>query len=168
MALPDLLTDPVPLALLTLIIAALLHYQRGLTWSEYRQIHRAKLRFFPLLDRVWPHFVHDKGTAEADDEYLMTRRQSVRSVWKQLVSEGGHPHLISSIKRLPDGSLSQAHVVWTHADGTQTEAYLFHAEDGTAVYAHNETGVTDPEGHLTDRQTDGDPKGVVRAALGVA
>jgi len=171
MPLPEFLTDPVPLAVLTLILAAAVHYQRGLTWTEYREIHRLKRRLFPRLDRVWPHFVHEKGDVD-DPEYLTTRPQSPRTVWKQLVSEGASPHVIASLKRRewPDGSVdySVAHAVWTHDDGTQTEAYLFHAPTGTDVYAHRETSVTDADGHLSDPQTDGDPKGVVKRALGLA
>jgi len=168
MALPEPFTDPVLLAALALVIAAAVHWQRGLTWSEYRAIHRAKVRLFPLLDRVWPHFVHGKG-GETDPEYLMTRNQSVRSVWKQLVSEGGSPHLVASLKARDNGrgvEYADAHVVWIHSDGTQTEAYLFESDGVTNVYAHHETAVTDPDGHLTDGQTNGDPKGVVRDALG--
>jgi hypothetical protein len=170
MPLPEFLTDPVPLAVLTLVIFAVVQYQRTLSWTEYRQIHRLKRRFFPLLDRVWPHFVHDKNAVD-DPEYLTTRPQKPRTVWKQLVSEGASPHVIASLKRRewPDGVVdySVAHAVWTHADGTQTEAYLFRAPTGTDVYVHNETAVTDADGHLSDPQTDGDPKGVVKRALGI-
>jgi hypothetical protein len=175
MALPDALADPVPLAILTLAVAAAVHYQRGLTWTEYRQIHRAKVRVFPPLQRLAPggfdSFVNRKGGRD-DGEYLVTRTQSVRSVWKQLVSEGGDPHLVASVKRRTLGQhppqYSAAHVVWLHDDGSQTEAYLFANCDGTTdVYTHHETATTDVDGHLSDPQTNGDPKGVVRDALGM-
>jgi len=165
------LADPVTLAALTLIVAAAVHYQRGLTWSEYRTIHRAKVRLFPILQRIAPggfdSFINVKQGRD-DAEYLVTREQSVTAVWKQLVAEGGSPHLIASVKRRPGPEYSAAHAVWTHADGDQTEAYLFDNGDGsTDVYTHHETSVTDPEGHLEDPQTDGDPEGVVRSALGM-
>jgi len=169
MPLPDAVADPVPLAILTLAIAAVVHYQRGLTWAEYRQIHRAKVRLFPTLARpsVPVSLVNSKGD-RSDAEYLVTRKQSVSAVWKQLVAEGGSPHLVCSIKRRPPGEYSAAHVVWIHADGSQTESYLFANGDGTTdVYTHYETAVTDADGHLSDPQTDGDPRGVVRDALGM-
>lgn len=181
MALPEQLSGPVAIALVTLAVAAVVHYQRGLTWSEYRQIHRAKVRLFPHLQRVAPggfdSFINAKGYRD-DGEYLVTRNQSVRAVFKQLVAEGGSPHVVCSIKRRtwPDGATqySAAHVVWMHADGSQTEAYLFGpVEKGpvgtptTDIYCHHETAATDVDGHLSDPQTNGDPRGVVRDALGM-
>jgi len=172
MALPDILTDPVPLAVLTLAIFAVIQYQRTLSWTEYRAIHTLKRRYFPLLDSLWPHATHVKQRPGTDAEYLTTREQSVKSVWQQLVSEGGSPHLINSIKRRPgpDGGVeySAAHVVWLHDDGSQTEAYLFANSDSrTDIYAHHEPSVLTPGDHLSGKQTDGDPKGVVRNALGI-
>ncbi len=171
MPLPDPLTDPVPLAVLTLLVFGVVQYQRTLTWTEYRGLHALKRRYFPLLDRLWPHAVHTKHRPEDDAEYLLTREQSVKSVWQQLVSERGSPHLVSSLKQRPgmDGGVeySAAHVVWLHDDGSQTEAYLFRNPDGTTdVYAHHEPSVITPDEHLSGEQTDGDPKGVVRSALG--
>jgi len=179
MALPEFASDPVSLAVLTAVILAVVQYQRTLSWSEYRTIHGLKRRVFPLLQRVKPlgydHFIHEKGYHD-DEEYLTTVEATVPVVWKQLVAAGGSPHLINSLKRRDwvddEVQYSAAHVVWTHDDGTQTEAYLFgplfDTERGsptTAVYAHNETSVTDPDDHLTDPQSDGDPRGVVRGAL---
>jgi len=58
--------------------------------------------------------------------------------------------------------------VWIQ-ENAQVECYLFGNGDGTTdLYVHSETAVTDPEGHLSDRQTDGDPTGVVTDALGLA
>jgi len=102
MALPDPLQNPAVLAVLTLVMVALLRYQRGLSWHEYRAIHRPKVRLFPILDRLSPggfdSFVNDKGYRD-DAEYLTTRDSSVKAVWRRLVDAGGSPHLISSIKR---------------------------------------------------------------------
>jgi hypothetical protein len=56
--------------------------------------------------------------------------------------------------------------VFYHDDGKQTEAYIFANSDGSSdVYVHVETATTDPDGHLTDEQLDGDVRGRVRAAL---
>lgn len=193
MALPGPLNDPVIIAVITLVVAAVTRWQMGLSWTEYRQVHRVKRRLFPLLDRLTPDqiparlrripvvgrvlsalfafdsFINEKGYRNDDAEYLRTDGRTVKEVWKTLVRQGGSPHLVSSIKRReePDGSgLSAAHVVWTHDDGTQTEAYLFENGDGsTDIYVHHETATTDVEGHLSDPQTDGDPRGVVTKAL---
>jgi len=168
MPLPDALTHPAALAVLTVVMLAALQYQRTLSWREYATIHRLKVAVFPALDSRWPHFVHRKGPPEASSEYLRTVDAGVRETWQCLVDAGGSPHLLSSVKRRPEttGEYSAAHVVWTHDDGTQTEAYLFRsAGGGTDVYAHRETSVADPDGHLTDGQTNADPRGVVTAAL---
>lgn len=170
--LPETLQDPVLIAAVTLAVAAVMHYQAGLTWREYRTIHRTRRRIFVTLDAVNPagfeSFVHEKGMPASDPEYLTTVDASLQAVFKTLTSgqSGGDPHLVSSIKRRSDGSLSDAHVVWTHHDdGTQTEAYLFAHPDGVDVYAHRETEASDVEGHLTDGIEPGDPRGMVSKAL---
>lgn len=170
---PDALSDPVVLAVVTLAVAAVVVWQRTLKWPEYRRLHALKLRYAPLVDRHTSLFVLSRKGYRDDPEYLGTREASVRAVWRRLVDAGGSPHLLNSIKErpLPDGTrqLSAAHVVWNHSgEGEQTEAYLFDNGDGTTdVYCHAETWTLDPEGHLSDPQTDGDPKGVVRMALGM-
>lgn len=200
MALPDQLTDPAILAILGGVLAVVLLWQRSLTWREYRTIHRVKARVFPVLSRLTPDaipprlrrvpllgrvlsfafafdsFVNEKGYREDDAEYLRTDPRTVKQVFDRLVAAGGSPHLISSVKRRewPDGAIqySEAHVVWSHDDGTQTEAYLFGpvddsgiGEPATDVYVHHEISVTDPDGHLSRGQSDGDPRGVVTEAL---
>ena len=165
--------DPVLTAALVLVIAGVLWYQRGLSWGQYRTIHRFKVRTFPILQRVTPasvSFVNEKGYRD-DAEYLTTRAHGVAAVVAQLRDGGASPHLVCSIKRRATpagvaGQYSAAHLLWMHDDGTQTEAYLFANGDGsTDVYAHHEVATTNPEAHLDGPQTDGDPRGVVRAAL---
>jgi len=173
MALPEPFAgNPELIAILAVVMRLALAYQRGLTWPEYRTLHAAKRVVFPILDRWEPSgftsFVNDKG-GRRDAEYLRTVEVPYREVVTWLRSGGGTLHLISSVKRRPPDygdPLSIAHVVWTHADSTQTEAYLFRNDDTTTdVYAHHETSVADPEGHLSDPQTDADPRGVVTQAL---
>lgn len=161
---------PLLAALLATLLRAGLAWQAELSWPEYRLLHAAKRATFPWLQRLplgFDSFVNEKGGRD-DAEFLTTRAASPRAVVGHLRSVGGSLHLINSVKRRPDGlgdPLSVAHVVWTHGD-SQTEAYLFANADGTTdVYAHYETSVTDPDGHLTDPQHDGDPRGVVREAL---
>lgn len=172
-ALQPLFDDPRGLAALAVVLAVLLVAQRFLGWRRYAMLHRLRLVVFPLLDgREGLFLVSRKGDRD-DDEYLGTVDKSVAETWKQLVSPDdgdGSPHLLSAVKvrRLADGTrqYAEAHAVWTHADGSQTESYLFAAPDGgTDVYAHNEPSVTTPRKHLTGAQTDGDPYGVVRAAF---
>jgi len=169
MALPDIFNDPVLFAALTLAVLAVLQYQRTLSWPEYRRIHALKVRFLPIIDRYTNLFVISrKGTPTEDAEYLTTVSGSVGDVFKRLVAGGGSPHLINSVKVRPHGDGSQysaAHVVWTHDSGDQTEAYLFRAEHGVDVYSHFEPSVVNVDAHLSGEQTDGDPRGVVRAAL---
>lgn len=174
MALPDFLTDPRALAVLTALMYALVRYQRGLSWYDYRALHRLKCLVSPVLDRYQStYFVLSKKGYRDDAEYYGTVEGSVRGVWRQLRNAGGSPHLINSVKQrpLPDGStqLSAAHVVWFHGDEDQTEVYLFSnpGVDTVDVYVHHETSVTDPAGHLSDPQTDGDPDDVLAGVLEV-
>jgi len=177
----SLTSDPRAYALFVAALIALVAWQRTLSWREYAPLHRLKTTVLPILDRLKRHpavpipagllLISRKGYREHDAEFLTTDADSVRAVWQRLVAGGASPHLINSVKRrpTPDGGtqLSAAHVVWLHADGTQTEAYLFAAVEsgGTDIYAHHEPSVTDPEAHLSGAQRNGDPRGVVRAAL---
>jgi len=164
--------NPWLVVVLGILLRAGLAWQSELTYPEYRTLQGIKRLSFPVLDgRVWAKFVHHKQGRE-DREFVTTWPATVRTTTARLRRHGGSLHLVASLKRRPathGDSLSIAHVVWSHDDGTQTEAYLFTNDDGTTdVYAHHETGVADPDGHLSDPQTDGDPRGVVRQALGIA
>ena len=152
------------------VIVVVVLWQKTLGWRTYSRIHRLKIRFLPLIDRFTPLFVVSNKSAPDDDaEYLTTVQQSVQATFEQLSSAGGSPHLLNSVKRLPDGTYSAAHLLWIHGDNSQTEAYLFEAGDGhTHVYVHHETSVLDPKGHLADPQRDGDVRGVVGEALGIS
>jgi hypothetical protein len=168
----DALATPAVAVTVLLAVRAAVAWQRSLTWPEYRLAHAAKRQVFPVLDRLEPagftSFVNDKG-GRTDGEYLATLDRTVVGVVDALRAGGGDLHLVSSVKRrVADHGdpLSVAHVRWHHDDGTQTEAYMFRNADGTVdLYAHHETAVEDPDGHLTNGQTDGDPRGVVQAAL---
>lgn len=159
-------------AALGILLRVVLAYQRGLSWYEYRTLHGLRRLCFPMLDTTLPvvSFVNRKGGRE-DAEYLTTRKATVQATVRQLMEGNGSLHLISALKRRPGehgDPLSRAHVVWTHADGHQTEAYLFQNDDDTTdVYVHVEESVTDPVGHLTGEQEDGDTRGVVSEALGL-
>jgi hypothetical protein len=175
-----ILSDPRLYGALLVALALALVAQQYLGWRRYAQLHALRRLVFPILHGWRGLFlVSDKGY-RSDAEYLGTYDASVKQTWMKLVGRhpqlrkdaqgDGSPHLISSVKRrtLPDGStqLSAAHVVWSHSDGSQTEAYLFVAPDGgTDVYAHHEPGVLDAKDHLSGEQADGDPRGVVRGAF---
>jgi hypothetical protein len=143
-------------------------WQTQLSWAEYRLYHRLKRGVFPVVDSLaggailW---VSDKGGRD-DAEYIDTIELPHRDVVSALKRAGGSLHLLNSLKRRPDthgDPLSIAHVVWHHVDGKQTEAYLFRNNNGsTDLYAHVETSVDDPLGHLTDEQLDGDTRGVLK------
>jgi len=165
--------NPILSVALLLTILAVLQYQRTLTWREYRTLHRLKVALLPRIQdtgRYGTFWVNTKGLPDADAEYLRTLQATPRAVARQLLAGGASYHLINSIKvrETPDGpDYSVAHFLWLHDDGTQLEAYIFDNGDGTCdIYAHKETAVTDPDGHIRDtQQIDGDPRGVVTAAL---
>lgn len=167
---PDLiLGNPVLLGVLTVVILALVAYQRTLSYREYQTIHIIKTLVFrvldPLASRRGRPLINDKGGRD-DAEYLTEWDGTPRDVLTTLSAEGWDYHLVSTDKRRPNGTLDSGHAVFYHDDGRQTEVYVFDNGDGTtAVYAHEETSTTDPDGHLSDPQDDGDPRGVVRQAL---
>jgi hypothetical protein len=172
--LPDAFADPRLAAVLVLAIAAVLWYQRTLSWGEYRRLHALKVRLLPFIDRHTSLFVvSDKGFREQDAEYLFTVDTDAKGVFSRAVNGGGSPHLINSIKRRqrPDGTVeySDVHAVWFHdgPGGSQTELYAFENGDGTAdVYSHFEPSVLDPDDHLDgSQQRDGDPKRVIPSAV---
>jgi hypothetical protein len=166
----ELLSEYPRLLLAVAVLARLARaWQSTLTWPEYRAAHRLKRGVFPLADRVLAGralLVSEKGGRD-DAEFLATSPESLWAVARRLRRAGGSPHLLNSLKRRPGehgDRLSGAHLVWTHENGEQTEAYLFANRDGTTdVYAHSETSVDEPLAHLTDEQHDGDPRGVVPA-----
>lgn len=166
----DLLTRyPVLVILLGVVMRAALAWQSELSWYEYRTLHGLKRLLFPRLEgRVPVGLVNEKGGRE-DAEFITTAKQSPRKTVSELRKAGGTLHLIATIKRRPaeyGDPLTRAHVIFTEGND-QTEAYLFKNSDGTTdVYAHYEPSPSTPLEHLGgDQQDDGDPKGVVRAAL---
>jgi len=161
---------PALLAVVALVTRFALAWQTQLTYSEYRIIHRFKRGVFPIAERVAGNailWVSEKGGRE-DAEYLTTVDAHYQEVLTDLQNAGGSLHLINSLKRRPEGNgdtLSIAHVVWTHPDGAQTEAYLFDNYGSTDVYAHVEPSPETPLAHLTGEQLNGDTRGVVTEAL---
>lgn len=160
--------NPELLVTLAVVLRLARAYQFQLSWPEYRAAHRFKRGVFPLLEltplgKAVP-LVTDKGGRD-DAEFVKTVNGSVRGVVADLRAEGASLHLINSLKRRPDthgDPLTAAHVVWTVDGGEQVEGYVFRNHDGTVdIYAHTETSVDDPIGHLTDAQTDGDAHGVL-------
>ncbi len=168
--LPALFTDPLVFAALTVAIMVVVLWQRTLTWEEYSRFHALKLRVLPLVNKHTTLFVVSRKGGREDAEYLGTDDRSVKDVFAELRSAGFSPHLVNALKVRPHptGSGNQytaAHLVYTHSDGTQTEAYLFDAPDGTDLYGHHEPGVVNADKHLDGPQTDGDPRGVVTPVL---
>jgi hypothetical protein len=177
--LPDLLEQyPLLLAALALAMRAVLAYQRSLTWYEYRTLHGLKRLLLPRLGVG----INGKGGRE-DAEYIATVEQSPRQTVSTLREAGAVLHLVCSLKRRPErpnqserkqsentirkrDQYTYAHLIWEHGDD-QTEAYLFANADGTTdIFSHFEPGPETPLEHLGgEQQADGDPRGVVTAAL---
>lgn len=171
---PPVLNEPIGMAVVVVLVVAGLYWQKGLGWHDYRTLHRLKVLAAPVVDAHTQYFIlSGKAYRNKSPEFLGTRDNSIREVWARLLEGGGSPHLISSVKYrdLPSGErqYSAAHVVWTHSDGTQTECYGFDNGDGTSDwYVHFEESVANADEHLSEGGTPGDPKGVVKDALGVA
>lgn len=161
---------PELLAALGAVVYAVVRYQRGLSWYEYRTLHGLKRLVFPILNEstaLGVSVVNDKRHRANATEYVRTTDRSIRDMAGALVAVGGSYHLVNSLKSRPEANgtgveYSRAHVVFFHDDGTQTEIYLFRGSDGTDVYGHHETAVTDPDEHIQrTRQVDGDPRDVL-------
>lgn len=164
-------------------------WQASLTWPEYVVVHRFKRGVFPVVDRLAGTrlpvvgvripgpvlLVSDKGGRD-DAEYDRTAEGTVREVAADLRAAGASLHLLNSLKRRPadfaddatGDTLSGAHVVWTIDEtNEQLEVYIFENDDMTVdIYAHSETSVDDPLGHLTDEQIDGDEFGILKDSTG--
>lgn len=159
-----------PLFLFVLAVAILLTYQyvRQMPYSEFVLLTQLKHRVFLLLDpfarKRGLRLVTNKGYRE-DDEFLTTIDFTPRVLAKRFKEEGIDQHIISGSKRreTPEGrQWSHSHYTYQHADGMQTEIWLYTNPDGsTDIYSHYEESVFDPDGHLETPYTPGDPKGVL-------
>lgn len=191
MALPEVFSNPLAYAALIVALVAVVAWQASIGFKTAWKINQGKRVLFPLADRfrrpllrrlrrhssavatvvggVIPHLIHEKGRSD-DAEYLETWACRPGTAFNRLRDAGFVPNVASSLKRRPGplngaAELSVLSMAYYHDDGTQTEVYLFDNADGTLdAYAHHETSVTDPEGHLSDPQADGDPRGVVPSA----
>jgi hypothetical protein len=165
MSIPEFIAaHPILAAAAALILRAILAWQHELTWPEYRALHAAKRHVFPMLNHVSPVFVHRTGGPQ-HAEYLGRTVVSPRHVTRMLRNAGFSLHLLASLKHRYGGQPAVAQLVVPHANGRQTECYLFHSRGGTAVYAHYERSAGSIR-HVTSRETvAGDPQGVVPEAV---
>lgn len=162
------LQNPEYIAVVTVLVFLVFSYQHSLSYREYIYANSVKGVIFRLAD---PYFrkrgrplLREKGTKEVSDEYVTSVDKSLRGVYSAFRENGFTPHLIATTK-ISDGQLADVQMVFVHEDGKQTEVILFNRGGTIDVYAHVETAVFDPDGHLTDGQQSGDPRGVVMRAL---
>jgi hypothetical protein len=170
MIVEEILSNPVYVGILTVVIIVGVYYQKRLGYTDYRVLHSLKSVLFRAFDsrarsagRPLVRYKHF-----GDNEFVTRVETSPRKTFQKLREGGFSPHLIATLKVRKNKTREQvAHsqLVYTHSDGMQTEAYLFAHNDGTDVYGHVETSVVDVEGHLTDPQTDGDARDVIKNAL---
>jgi len=150
---------------LTLVILAVVAWQRTLSYPEYRTAHLIKSLLFAVADgwatnRGRP-LLRAKHPPDQSDEFVATVDLTPTHTYQTLRRAGFAGHLVGTTK-VRTGEWAHAQMLFVHDDGQQTEVYLFpNADGGTDVYAHVETVVTNPMGHLTDAQTAGDARGVV-------
>lgn len=164
------LTDPLGILAITTIVVAAYFYQRRLTWGKYRRLHSLKVRLAPFLDAYWPA-TKEVGYRNESPEYVTHLDETPREVFESLVKAGGSPHLINSVKyRTHRGGRDPMvfSVVFNVGSQEQTECYAFEGpRGGTDIYSHVETSILDVSGHLEDGGVPGDPRYIVRDALGV-
>lgn len=164
------LTDPIGILAITAIVVAAYFYQRRLTWRKYQRLHCLKVRFAPVLDGLLPA-TKEVGYRGDSPEYVTHLDETPREVFESLVLAGGSPHLINSVKyRVHRGNREYMafSVVFNVGKQEQTECYGYRGpRGGTDVYSHLETTILDVSGHLEDGGVPGDPRFIVRDALGI-
>lgn len=158
---------------LTILMLAGIQYQRTLRTKEYLLYHKLKCRVFKILDPIARKYGHFMITTKGKDEYVTTvEKRPVEVINEQRPKFV--PNLLSGAKRRRlgnDGPYQWTHSQWAtyyEKDGEswQTETYLFDNGDGTAdIYCHAEKSVSDPEGHLEDKQLNGDAHGKLNEVL---
>lgn len=164
------LNDPLWILAITGIVVFAYFYQRRLTWGKYQRLHSLKVRLAPLLDDYWPA-TKEVCYRNESPEYVTHLDESPREVFESLVKAGGSPHLVNSVKyRVHRGHREYMafSVVFNVGKQEQTECYAFGGpRGGTDVMAHVETSILDVSGHLEDGGVSGDPRYIVRDALGI-
>lgn len=158
MVVETIFASPLLVAVLIGVLILAVHFQRGLTYTEYRIVHLLKARLSSVFEqkvrkRFGLSIINDKRYRD-DDEFIRTIDKSPREVFKRIRSEkNASPHLIAATKRrhFAGGSeLTHSQLVtFDHEAGRQTEWYLFANGDGTTdLYGHNEVSIFDPENHI--------------------
>ena len=154
-------TNPEVAVVIGILAYVIVRFQRNLSYREYRFLQLGKSFLFPALDayatkRGRP-LVRYKNATDTSEEYITSSESGPRETYKRLRQSGCSPHLLATLKaRQSDSGTQYAHsqLVRMVNDGMQVEYYLFpNADNGTDIYGHSETAVTDPEGHLEDPQT---------------
>lgn len=155
-------SEPILLAALAAIMGLAVHYQRGLTYREVTTAETLKVSLFKRLDGVASDYGRPLAREIAEEDFVTT----VDATPRELVSEVRppfEPNLTSTAKFLEaDGHREWAHSQWAHryehsGREMQTHIVLFtRPERGTAVYAHVEASITDPEEHTEGEQLHGD------------
>lgn len=166
---PELvLNTPELLIGLTVVILLIVAYQQTLSYQEYRFAHLTKSIVFKLAD-AWATqrgrpLIRPKRQPSDSGEFVMTVDYSPKETYQKLREAGFSPHLVATTK-VRNGEFTHAQLIYLHEDGQQTEVFFWPGENGVDVYAHVETAVTNPTGHLTDGQELGDTRGKVKEAL---
>lgn len=157
------LSSPELTTLLIAIVYVILRLQRQLPYRQFRFLHLGKSFLFQALDSWATSYgrplIRPKNAPQESSEYITTVDTSPRETYQRLREAGCSPHLIATVKSRPHNvSIQYTHsqLVTLNDDGTQTEYYLFPTEGGTDIYGHRETAVTDPSGHVSDRQQKAD------------
>jgi len=153
------LSSPELTTILIGLIYVILRLQRELPYRQYRFLHLGKTFLFQALDSWATSYgrplIRPKNAPQESVEYITTVDTSPRETYQSLREAGCSPHLIATVKSRPHNERIQythSQLVRLNNDGTQTEYYLFPSEEGTDIYGHRETAVTDPTGHVSDQQ----------------
>lgn len=187
-----LLGNPLLLLGVTVLIVLAYHYIRGMPYAEFVFWTQVKHRVALLLEttnlanvaesvglsipglRKLSAFIASIRLVTTkqyrnDDEYLLTIEKGPKDLARGFKRIGIAQHMIAGSKRreTPEGK-QWAHSQWVyqHADGTQTEIWLYRNGDGTVdIYAHHEESIFNPPGHLNTPFTPGDPAGALDPVL---
>lgn len=111
-------------------------------------------------------------TMEKSEEDYVTTAHTGQNAIEELLYKAGYRRNLASTRKYRthhDGGKQWACGSWVFdPEDTmwQHHVYLFRAPNGFCdIYAHRETSVRDPIGHLTDEQVHGDPNDRIRGIL---
>jgi len=161
---------------LLFILMSVVYIQRRVKLDDqwvFKWKHRFAYGLNPFSKNLLNRPLTRKKGKQDFDEYVVSVDQSIHEVKKAVTEYGYETNLASTSKYIIKKNRGRSWEVWSFRyrdpdSDKQYHLYLFdgHGNYGADLWQHVETDWTeDPEGHVSDGQTPGDPDNVLRPAL---